>query len=79
MACLKEPAPLTVRLKCFGSEPCPPVDDRKEEIGPPLPEAILETVVRLMAFLLCHLPQPPPSNLSSIKEPGISTLMRWLF
>ena len=48
-------APLPVKLECLCSEPCPPVDGRKEEINtiPCLRLAIPGYVWRLMAFSLC--------------------------
>ena len=53
------PLCLTIKPKCLCSEPCPPTDDRKEEINTSLIWGLpfYEIFARLMAFLFCfHFP-----------------------
>ena len=70
---------LTVKLKWFFSEPCPPVDSRKEEMNTPPCRmlGILEDVCQIHG-LFTLVPYHRP-HLWSIKEPGIQTHIRWLF
>ena len=81
MACLREPCPSAWMLNqnAFSSGPCPPADGyRKEKINTFLPGGwpFQEIVVRLMVFFTLHHHFP---HHCSIKEPGIQTLIRWLF
>ena len=81
MACLREPclSAWMLNQNTFPSGPCPPVDGyRKEKINTFLPGGwpFQEIVVRLMVFFTLH---PHFPHRCSIKEPGIQTLIRWLF
>ena len=62
MACLRESCPLCliVKLKCLCSEPCPPVDGKKEEINTSayLSLAILGEICRIN-----HLFVSPPLSI----------------
>ena len=72
------PLCLTVKLKCLCSEPCPPIDGRKEKTNTPpcLRLAILGDICKINGLFTLF---PPPCHLWSIKEPGIQTPKRWLF
>ena len=60
MACFRELC-LTIELKCHCSEPCPPVDGRKEEINtsPCLRLAILGDICEING-LFYFVFSPPP-------------------